>query len=38
MKHLLMCVYYFYWNKDPGVKIGPASGIIDFPDMYIVKT
>jgi hypothetical protein len=25
-------------NKCPGVKIGPAPGVIDFPYLYIVKT
>jgi hypothetical protein len=25
-------------NKSPGVKIGQALGVIDFPYLYIVKT
>jgi hypothetical protein len=38
MKHVLMGVYQVYSNKCPGVKIGPAPGVIDFPYMCIAKT
>jgi hypothetical protein len=30
-------VYQVCSNKDPGVKIGPALGVIDFPKICIVK-
>jgi hypothetical protein len=30
-------VYQVFTNKIPGVKIGPAPGVIDFPYMYVVK-
>jgi hypothetical protein len=33
-----MGVYQVCSNKSPGVKIGPAPGVIDFPYMHIVKT
>jgi hypothetical protein len=33
-----MGVYQVCSNKSPVVKIGPASGVIDFIFMYIVKT
>jgi hypothetical protein len=36
MKHVQMDVYQVCSNKSPGVKIGPAPGDIDFPDMCIV--
>jgi hypothetical protein len=38
MKHVLMGVYQDCSNKSPGVKIGPAPGVIDFPYMCIAKT
>jgi hypothetical protein len=37
MKHLLMGVYQVCSNESPGLKIGPALGVIDFPYMYIEK-
>jgi hypothetical protein len=33
-----MGVYQVCSNKNPGVKIGPAPGVIDFPYMCIAKT
>jgi hypothetical protein len=33
-----MGVYQVCSNKSPGVKIGPAPGVIDFPNMCIAKT
>jgi hypothetical protein len=30
MKHVVMGVYQICSNKSPGVKIGPAPGVIDF--------
>jgi hypothetical protein len=38
MKHHLVSVYQVCSNKCPGVKIGPAPGVIDFSLLYIVKT
>jgi hypothetical protein len=38
MKHVLVSVYKVCSNKYPGVKIGPALGVIDFPYMCIAKT
>jgi hypothetical protein len=32
-----MDVYQVYSNKSPGLKIGPALGVIDFPYLCIVK-
>jgi hypothetical protein len=37
-EHCLVSVYQVSSNKCPGVKIGPAPGVIVFPFMYIVKT
>jgi hypothetical protein len=37
MKHLLVSVYQVLSNKSPGVKIGTAPGVFDFPCMHIVK-
>jgi hypothetical protein len=37
MKHLVLSVYKVCSNKSPGVKIFPAQGVIDFPNMYILK-
>jgi hypothetical protein len=37
MKHLLVSVYQVCSNKSPGVKIGPAPGVIVFNYMCIVK-
>jgi hypothetical protein len=38
MKHHLVRVYQVCSNNSPGVKIGPALGVIDFPYLYTVKT
>jgi hypothetical protein len=38
MKHHLVGVYQVCSNQCPGVKIGPARGVIDLPYLYIVKT
>jgi hypothetical protein len=38
MKHLLVSVYKVCSNKTPGVKIGPALGVIDFLYMCLAKT
>jgi hypothetical protein len=35
MKHLLVGVYHFCSNRGPGVKIGLALVIIDFPYIYV---
>jgi hypothetical protein len=34
MKHFLTGVYHVCSNKSPGVNIGPASVVINFPYMY----
>jgi SPX domain protein involved in polyphosphate accumulation len=38
MKHLPVSVFKVCSNKSPRVKIGPATGDIDFPYMCIAKT
>jgi hypothetical protein len=34
MKYLLVRLYKGCFNKSPGVKIGPAPGVIDFIYVY----
>jgi hypothetical protein len=37
MKHCLVSVYQVCSIKSPGVKIGSALGVIDFPYLYLKK-